>query len=577
MTNFPSDAVRLMTIYQQEPSVFRYSPAKHKNSNFPSKFLDDEEPYQLDLSYNFSEDSTYIQAGVSKKDRTKRAPFTLRTFRNVSFSKKLFKYSQSPHFFFALDPLKLPVGVDCFFLRELNNQKKATELVVLPEKIVIKLYSPPDGTQKKTDPFLCEKEIVFRKETILNIIFCDVKELGISAGIPAGIMPGGVLPKVLILFEEPPILKNRKKEIWDDHADNEFKFDEKEAKDEAAINEKAGDTHAAKMKKAKKYTAAKWERMPLISEFSVANCISFDLGNEDLKILISAAEKFYPELVTRIINPLSFARIFRPMPYTRDQFPIFSRRYQLPYIVKYCFEKHFSTFNLGKEVLSKEALEKMIQVYDHYHDWDIFCFYLDEIVQTISDEANKSIDYNNESSSFNFANFLEILKQKTDEYVIVKKYPKSLDRPDPNIHQMYSMFITPSRLVLTGPTPELSNRVLRKFKEFQDRFIRVHVCDEDFDRIKHNMEFSNDLIHQHFLAIFKHGITLHGRTFKFLAFSSSQLRQGSSWFFAETDNKDVTCNSIRKWMGDFSKEKGVAKRAARFPFLFFFLFPRFKN
>jgi len=46
-----------------------------------------------------------------------------------------------------------------------------------------------------------------------------------------------------------------------------------------------------------------------------------------------------------------------------------------------------------------------------------------------------------------------------------------------------------------------------------------------------------------------------------LAFSSSQLRDHSCWFFAST--KDLAASEIRGWMGDFSSIHNIAKYAAR--------------
>ena len=49
--------------------------------------------------------------------------------------------------------------------------------------------------------------------------------------------------------------------------------------------------------------------------------------------------------------------------------------------------------------------------------------------------------------------------------------------------------------------------------------------------------------------------------------SSSQLREGSCWFFATGREEEtqalITPESIRCWMGDFSGIKNVAKYAAR--------------
>ena len=56
------------------------------------------------------------------------------------------------------------------------------------------------------------------------------------------------------------------------------------------------------------------------------------------------------------------------------------------------------------------------------------------------------------------------------------------------------------------------------------------------------------------------GIHVFGKKYEFIAFSSSQLRERSCWFF-ESD-EDLDANKIRNWLGNFT-DKIVAKRAAR--------------
>ena len=57
------------------------------------------------------------------------------------------------------------------------------------------------------------------------------------------------------------------------------------------------------------------------------------------------------------------------------------------------------------------------------------------------------------------------------------------------------------------------------------------------------------------------GITIAGRHFDFLAFSTSQLKEHSTWFFAPV--AELTADRVRNWMGDFQGIKCVAKYAAR--------------
>jgi RNA-dependent RNA polymerase len=61
-------------------------------------------------------------------------------------------------------------------------------------------------------------------------------------------------------------------------------------------------------------------------------------------------------------------------------------------------------------------------------------------------------------------------------------------------------------------------------------------------------------------TILTEGFTMCGRKYSFLAFSTSQLKQKSAWFFAEDGTTTVA--SIKEWMGQFPI-RNPAKHAAR--------------
>ncbi|KAK4798218.1 hypothetical protein SAY86_030544 [Trapa natans] len=138
------------------------------------------------------------------------------------------------------------------------------------------------------------------------------------------------------------------------------------------------------------------------------------------------------------------------------------------------------------------------------------------------------------------------------------------------------LVITPSKAYCLPPEVELSNRVLRNYKTFEDRFLRVTFMDEGFQTLNaHVLNYyaapilkditrssSNQktTIFRRLKNVMTEGFYLCGRKYSFLAFSSNQLRDRSAWFFAEDPNINVT--KILQWMGKFSINN-VAKCAAR--------------
>ncbi|KAK9279924.1 hypothetical protein L1049_013608 [Liquidambar formosana] len=152
------------------------------------------------------------------------------------------------------------------------------------------------------------------------------------------------------------------------------------------------------------------------------------------------------------------------------------------------------------------------------------------------------------------------------------KIPKQSD----DIMEVRRLVITPTKAYCLLPEVELSNRVLRNFKEVADRFLRVTFMDEGMQTINSNVltyyvaSIVRDITSNSFpqktrvfkkvRTILSDGFYLCGRKYTFLAFSSNQLRDRSAWFFAE-DSK-ISVGDIISWMGKFMN-RNIAKCAAR--------------
>lgn len=144
--------------------------------------------------------------------------------------------------------------------------------------------------------------------------------------------------------------------------------------------------------------------------------------------------------------------------------------------------------------------------------------------------------------------------------------------------KMRRLVITPSKAYCLPPEVELSNRVLRKYRETADRFLRVTFSDEDMQQLQCNAlsyyvaPIVRDITSKSFaqkttlfkrvMGIMHDGFYLCNRKYSFLAFSQNQLRDHSAWFFADDKTTETDAASIRKWMGEFDN-KNVAKCAAR--------------
>ncbi|KAL3500883.1 hypothetical protein ACH5RR_039976 [Cinchona calisaya] len=150
--------------------------------------------------------------------------------------------------------------------------------------------------------------------------------------------------------------------------------------------------------------------------------------------------------------------------------------------------------------------------------------------------------------------------------------PKQLD----DIVEVRRLIITPTKAYCLPPEAELSNRVLRHYRDVADRFLRVTFMDEGMQMLNKNVlnyyaasivwditsntNLQRTAMFKRVKTILSMGFYLCGRKYSFLAFSANQLRDRSAWFFAE--EKSVRVAKILSWMGRFTN-RNIAKCAAR--------------
>ncbi|CAB9515626.1 RNA-dependent RNA polymerase 1 [Seminavis robusta] len=126
------------------------------------------------------------------------------------------------------------------------------------------------------------------------------------------------------------------------------------------------------------------------------------------------------------------------------------------------------------------------------------------------------------------------------------------------------LIITPTRVCVAGFQQEVSNRLVRKFlQEYSfapESFVRVSIGDENSDKL-----FSDDLqagsLSTRIKTLLLKGIKINGATYRFLAYSSSQLKELSVWMVCPEDG--WYAEAMRDSMGDFSMCKTPSKYAAR--------------
>ncbi|TDZ47673.1 RNA-dependent RNA polymerase 2 [Colletotrichum trifolii] len=147
-------------------------------------------------------------------------------------------------------------------------------------------------------------------------------------------------------------------------------------------------------------------------------------------------------------------------------------------------------------------------------------------------------------------------------------YRVALYGPELATHQawIFKAVVTPTRITLHGPELEPLNRILRKYPNHTDYFMRVQFCDEDGTDLFFNPKISYDKVFDRYKKVLNEGIAVAGRIFQFLGFSHSSLRSHSTWFSAPFwggDGKLQLYRNIIESLGDFAHIRIPAKCAAR--------------
>ncbi|KAL1626681.1 hypothetical protein SLS54_002844 [Diplodia seriata] len=129
---------------------------------------------------------------------------------------------------------------------------------------------------------------------------------------------------------------------------------------------------------------------------------------------------------------------------------------------------------------------------------------------------------------------------------------------------VHRVMITPAGTYLEGPELEAGNRVLRQYRDYADRFLRVEFTDEDGDYVRFEPRTDmSDIFNTRFQGVLDNVIDIADRSYEFLGFSHSSLRQKTCWFLSPMTGTGLSPHELIKDLGDFSEIRCPAKCAAR--------------
>ncbi|KAI4170626.1 MAG: hypothetical protein LQ343_004858 [Gyalolechia ehrenbergii] len=100
-----------------------------------------------------------------------------------------------------------------------------------------------------------------------------------------------------------------------------------------------------------------------------------------------------------------------------------------------------------------------------------------------------------------------------------KEYARDITQQYEHIASIYKATVTPVGIYLSGPEPEVKNRVLRRYSAFSNYFLQVSFLDEDGEAMRHYRGISlMTVYHERFKKILGGNITVCGRPYEVSAY-----------------------------------------------------------
>ncbi|KAL0955882.1 hypothetical protein HGRIS_002080 [Hohenbuehelia grisea] len=191
-----------------------------------------------------------------------------------------------------------------------------------------------------------------------------------------------------------------------------------------------------------------------------------------------------------------------------------------------------------------------------------FILNTDDIMVAIYSPINKLVAEHPDHAGHFLRQYSEALQNRPPRESPLACFNRVLQSWSPRIPRLSSgnfqcchVTFTPTRLILEGPYPLQSNRVIRQYQGYEGNFIRVDFRDEDRLNYSWNREVDGTTFVRHRVGgTLKNGFELGGRYFEFLAYSQSALREHAVWFMRRFEHPIkgmVTPDTIRGSLGIF--------------------------
>ena len=231
------------------------------------------------------------------------------------------------------------------------------------------------------------------------------------------------------------------------------------------------------------------------------------------------------------------------------------------------------TFRVLLKAYSNKRIEFVLK-YLFYGNRVHFQDFLSGLRELLNDESLGLDDEAVATAAAAGDSYYEEEKDESDNPRVEEDADDVEEEPERDTMLVRRVYATPLRICPQPPEPEASNRVLRQYRQHLDRFMRVLFVDESFGSIL--QAGTNDIFERRIRPLVHDGIIVCGRRFIFLAYSNSQIREHSAWFYDESIHSNIgdgstasravsfpSAEDIRRGVGDLSSIRIPGKHAAR--------------
>ncbi|CEL58060.1 hypothetical protein RSOLAG1IB_02805 [Rhizoctonia solani AG-1 IB] len=289
------------------------------------------------------------------------------------------------------------------------------------------------------------------------------------------------------------------------------------------------------------------------------------ISNNILVHLSKPAAKDFEKLaeLARVSRPwkkriqLSISNIFGPGPISKLDLWIQRHKWEVAFQLQKILSN--GLLNPGEYISVQPTIDKLVRSSRTEHVVKVLLDFISRL-EILNRKKERGENREEVTVKECLQNALQKSKRPTLTSRLQTARKKGVDGDFPCLH----VVVTPTRIALEGPNPEQLNRVLRMYPDHWSHFLRVRFTDEEQSPFRADPDVDIPrFVKSRVGGILKNGLSIAGRHFEYLAYSSSALKGHTVWFVRPFDHPEhgrQDASTIIAALGDFSRDSQYPAR-----------------